>query len=229
MAVPGTLMPARVLARAVPLRVVSLDLDGTLIHPAIFNAVADALGFGEPLARTYEAYVRGEMTIPEAFALDYRHFVGRRVTDMRRVLATTDRWTPGIAGAIARFHRAGVRVVLTTDQPRFLAEHVRAFGVDDVVCSEAVIADGVVTADVSPAFEKWPNLERWLARHGVDARDVAHVGNGTNDIPVFTRVGDSVAVNYERDAVAAAARRSIRRLRDLGEVAEALGVPAWLQ
>lgn len=205
------------------LRLVSLDLDGTLVHPAVFNAVADAMGFGEPLRWSYHEYLAGRMTIPEAFVHDYRHFVGRRVADMHAALAASDRWTPGIAGAIARFHHAGLRVVLTTDQPRFLAEFTRRFGVDDLVCSEAEVdGEGRVTGTVRPQYEKWPNLERHLALAGVAPAEVAHVGNGTNDIPVFERVGTSVAVNYEKEAVAAAARHAIRHLGDLNEVADLL-------
>lgn len=204
------------------LRLVSLDLDGTLIRPAIFNAVADALGFGEPLAWSYREYLAGRMTIPQAFEHDYRHFVGRRVADMHDALAASPAWTPGIARAIERLHAAGLRVVLTTDQPRFLAEFTKRFGVDDLVCSEADVRDGVVAGPVLPRYEKWPNLAAHLAERGVAPDDVAHVGNGTNDIPVFERVGESIAVNYEKDAVANAAKHAIRELSDLDEVADVL-------
>jgi len=67
----------------VSLKLVSLDLDGTLIHPAIFNAVADALGFGEPLQWSYQEYVAGRMSLEDAFHHDYKHFVGRSVSEMR--------------------------------------------------------------------------------------------------------------------------------------------------
>ena len=207
----------------VGLRVVSLDLDGTLIHPAIFNAVADALGFGDALRPSFEAYLKGEMTIPEAFAHDFPYFVGRRVDELREVLRSTDRWTPGIGEAVARFHDAGLKVIVTTDQPRFLAEATQElFGVDELVCTECSIVNGRVTADVKPEFEKWPNLERWLRAKRVPPSAVAHVGNGSNDIPVFARVGFSIAVNHEKEAVARAARHAIPRLADLGEVADVL-------
>lgn len=204
------------------MKLVSLDLDGTLIQPAIFNAVADALGFGAPLAWSYREYLAGRMTIPEAFEHDYRFLVGRRVDEMRRALDASAAWTPGIARAIARFHEAGLRVIVTTDQPRFLAEAARRFGVDDFVCSEAEVVEGVVTGNVESKFEKWPNLARYLASSGVAPAEVAHVGNGTNDIPVFERVGGSIAVNYEKDAVAKAARHAIPRVLDFGEVADVL-------
>ena len=204
------------------LRLVSLDLDGTLIHPAIFNVVADGLGFGEPLQRSYELYVKGEMSLEDAFHHDYRHFVGREVAAMHEVLRASRAWTPGIAEAVARLRAAGLKVVVTTDQPRFLAETTRWFGVEDVVCSEAEVRHGRVTGVVQPSFEKWPNLERHLKAWRIDPAEVAHVGNGTNDIPVFERVGFSVGVNALSPRVYEAARASVPEVRDFGEVADVL-------
>lgn len=205
-----------------PLKLVSLDLDGTLIHPAIFNAVADAMGFGEPLQWSYREYVAGRMSLEDAFHHDYKHFVGREVSQMRAVLATTSAWTPGIREAVARLHDAGMGVVVTTDQPRFLAEATRDLGVDDLVCSEAEVRHDRVTGAVRPEFAKWPNLERYLRARGIAPADVVHVGNGTNDIPVFERVGRSVAVNALHPSVNAAATASIERVGDLGEVADVI-------
>lgn len=204
------------------MKVVSLDLDGTLVHPAIFNVVADALGFGEPLQKSYAAYVAGTMSLEEAFWHDWKHFVGRPVQPMRDVLKATPHWTPGIRDAIDALHAEGLRVIVTTDQPRFLAEATRDLGVDWVVCSEAPAVDGRVPEAVDARFAKWPNLERWLEREGVDPADVAHVGNGTNDIPVFQRVGYSVAVNPSAPAVSNAADATVDPLRDLRDVADLL-------
>lgn len=204
------------------LDVVSLDLDGTLIHPAIFNAVADGLGFGEPLARSYAMYLAGTMSLEDAFHHDYTHLKGRAVADMWRVLERTDAWTPGIREAVAALRAAGMRVILTTDQPRFLSQYTARFGIEEHVCSEAEVVDGVVTGRVEPRFEKWPNLEAWLRRNRVDPARVAHVGNGSNDIPVFARVGYGLAVNAEKEAVVRAARASIPKVEDLQEVARHL-------
>lgn len=201
-------------------RLVSLDLDGTLIHPAIFNAVADAMGFGEPLQVSYQEYVAGRMSLEDAFHHDYKHFVGREVAKMHAVLRESSAWTPGIASAVQRLHDARLHVVVTTDQPRFLAETTKEFGVDELVCTEAEVRDGRVTGLVDPAFEKWANLERYLRAKGIAAADVIHVGNGTNDIPVFQRVGASIGVNALHPSVESAATTSITKLRDLNEVAD---------
>ncbi|MHB8605981.1 MAG: HAD family hydrolase [Thermoplasmatota archaeon] len=204
------------------LDVISLDLDGTLIHPAIFNVVADALGFGEPLRRTFEAYKAGKMTIPECFVADYKHFVGRSVDEMHEALARSRKWTDDIDAAVERFQELGIRVIVTTDQPSFLADFTREFGVDDVVCSPAEVVDGVVTAKVEPRYEKWPNLSAWLTNEKVSPTRVAHVGNGGNDIPVFQHVGASVAVNPERDAVGRAAQHTVAPLHSMLQVADVL-------
>lgn len=205
-----------------PLRLVSLDLDGTLIHPAIFNVVADALGFGEPLQHSYREYVAGRMSLEDAFHHDYKYLVGREVAAMHEVLRASKDWTPGIPDAVARLKDAGLRVVVTTDQPRFLAETTKWWGVEDVVCTEAEVRHGRVTGEVHPSFAKWPNLERHLKARRIDPAEVVHVGNGTNDIPVFEKVGFSVGVRALSPTVYAAAKASVPDMRDLNEVADVI-------
>lgn len=202
------------------LRLVSLDLDGTLIHPAIFNVVADRMGFGAPLERSYQAYLAGEMSLEEAFRHDYKFFIGRSVDEMSDILEDTDAWTPNLHHAVHRLKDAGMRVVVTTDQPRFLAENVQRYGIDEVICSEASIHHGRVTNNVVPQFEKWPNLERHLKAWNVKPTEVVHVGNGTNDIPVFEKVGYAIAVNAHDPRVSEAANATIAQLTDMNQVAD---------
>lgn len=205
------------------LRLVSLDLDGTLIHPAIFNAVADPLGFGDKLEETTRLYFAGKMSADETFVADYRHFVGRRVDEMHAVLRASDRWTPGIRDGIARLHDAGMRVAVTTDQPEFLVRITRElFGVDDLVCTPAEVAEGRVAEGYDLQHDKWANLERLLRASGIRAGEAAHVGNGSNDVPVFRRVGYSIAVNPMSDAVREAATDTIAPLKSFAQVVERL-------
>ncbi|MFA5861606.1 MAG: HAD-IB family phosphatase [Candidatus Thermoplasmatota archaeon] len=205
------------------LKLVSLDLDGTLIHPAIFNAVAEPLGFADKLVETTRAYFAGEMTAEETFHADYKHFVGRRVDEMLDALRASAHWTPGIADAVQRLHDAGVRVVVTTDQPDFLVNITREiFGVDDLVCTSAEVKHGRVAGGYQLQHDKWANLERLLKARRIVPSTVAHVGNGTNDVPVFQRVGDSIAVWPMNDAVRRSARRCIEEPASLMEVVATL-------
>jgi phosphoserine phosphatase len=208
------------------LALVSLDLDGTLIQPAIFNVVADALGFGAPLRESLRAYIEGRMSLAEAFDHDYRFLVGRPVADFARILDASDAWTPGIASAVSRLEVHGLEVVLTTDQPRFLAESTRRFGIRRHVCSEAEVVEGRVGPRVDHLGDKWAGLSTFLAKTQIDPRRVVHVGNGPNDVRVFENVGWAVAVNPERPAVGEAADVVIPNLTDLNLVADAILGPA---
>ena len=202
------------------MKVVSLDLDGTLIHPAIFNVVADALGFGAPLRVSYAAYVAGTMTLEAAYRHDFPFFVGRSVDECRRVLRETKAWTPGIRKGIEAMRGAGLTVILTTDQPEFLARAAVDLGVQDLVCSPCRLHAGRVTEDLDLRLDKWANLQAWLAANGVEPSEVTHVGNGANDIPVFQRVGYSIAVNPSSAAVSNAADDVVDPLLDLRQVAD---------
>lgn len=161
------------------------------------------------------------MSADETFHADHKHFVGRRVDEMLDVLRASDRWTPGIADAIERFHDAGMRVAVTTDQPDYLVQITRElFGVDDLVCTPAEVAHGRVTGRYDLQHDKWANLSRLLRARRIEPREVVHVGNGSNDVPVFRSVGGSVAVNPMNDGVRSAARACVEKLEDLGEVAD---------
>jgi HAD superfamily phosphoserine phosphatase-like hydrolase len=206
-----------------PLKLISLDLDGTLVHPAIFNAVAEPLGFADKLAETTRLYFEGKLTAEETFVLDYKHFVGRGVEEMRAALRASDRWTPGIRDAVERFHAAGARVAVTTDQPDFLADVTRGlFGVDDVVCSPAEVRHGRVTGAYELRSDKWANLERLLKARRIEPREAAHVGNGENDVPIFRRVARGVAVWPMSDEVRRAAHAVLEDPDDFRAVAEAV-------
>ncbi len=205
----------------VALKLVSFDLDGTLIHPAIFNAVADALGFGEKLEETTRAYFEGRMSADETFHADYKHFVGREVAPMREALRASDRWTPGLAEAIGRLHDAGLHVVVTTDQPDWLAAATQElFGVDGLVCSHGDLRHGRVAGTYRLEHDKWANLERYLSARGVAPSEACHVGNGRNDVPVFRRVGWSLAVWPMHDDVRRGAAETLEKPRDADEIVE---------
>lgn len=205
------------------LRLVSFDLDGTLIHPAVFNVVADALGFGDKLEETTRLYFEGKMSADETFHADHKHFVGREVAEMHEALRASDKWTPGIAEAVDELHARDVEVVVTTDQPDWLAGLTKElFDVDGVVCSHGDVLHGRVAGTYRLEGDKWANLSRYLAAKRIDASDAAHVGNGRNDIPVFRRVGRSAAVWPMHDDVRHAATAVLEAPRDAMEMVDAL-------
>jgi phosphoserine phosphatase len=145
------------------------------------------------------------------------------VDEMRAALRESRAWTPGIRDAVERLHETGARVCVTTDQPDFLAEATRElFGVDDLACTRADVAHGRVAGSYQYEGDKWANLARLLRARRIDPSEVAHVGNGANDVPVFQRVGDSVAVWPMGDAVRRGAKRVIERPGDLGEIVDEL-------
>ena len=205
------------------LKLISLDLDGTLIHPAIFNAVADPLGFGDKLAETTRLYFEGKMSADATFVADYKHFVGRRVDEMHAVLRESPAWTPGIREGIQRLRAAGLAVAVTTDQPDFLVDVTRElFGVDHLVCSQGEVRHGRVTGTYQLQHDKAANLHRLLRARGIDPKHVAHVGNGSNDVPVFREVGRSIAVNPMNESVRTSASAVVDPLADFGEVVDIL-------
>ncbi len=203
------------------LELATFDLDGTLIRETVFLAVARGEGLEERFLEWDEAYFRGDLTLEECFHLEFQELVGLPVARCHRHLAEAD-WVPAIREAVTMLHDANVEVGVLTDQPRFLATYLEPLGFDAFLCSDVEVEEGRVTDRLAARFDKWTTLHEHLEAEGVAPEAVGHVGNGTNDVPVFQRVGRSVAVDPDEAAVAEAADHVLDPFADARDAARAL-------
>lgn len=201
---------------------VSLDLDGTLVHPAAVTVIGRALGMAAVFDSAHERWRRGEVSDRASFEEELGLLTGQEVAAIQAALAgAREAWSPGVAEAVAAWRAAGCRVIVCTDVPRVFAEVALEFGVQDLVCMDVEVVAGRMTGGYDDAaFDKAANLQRWLEANGFQADEVVHVGNGSNDIPVFGIVRAGVAVHAHSDAVREAATL------DLGEPASFTDVVA---
>lgn len=199
---------------------VTLDLDGTLLpDDTAFAAVLRANGRADEVRSSDERYFSGDQSLEECFWEQWAWVQELSLADMHRGLRKAD-WLPGIAVSVRRLQAAGMRVRLLTDQPSVLTDYLGRWGLIDAVCSPCTVKEGRVV-DVDARFEKWPNLQSALQVDGVDPSRVCHVGNGSNDVPVWTQVGAGVAV-FAPPEVASAASVDLGRPQDLGAVVDAV-------
>ena len=185
---------------------VTLDLDGTLVpHDTVFAAILRDHGHADEAARTDQAYLEGRMGLEECFWTQWRLVQPLSLADLHRSLRKAT-WMPGIGEGVRRLKEAGLRACLLTDQPSTCTDFLGRWGLTDAICSPVTVKDGRQVA-IDARFDKLANLRRRLAEWGVPEPRVCHVGNGSNDIPVFRAVGGSVAVFDNPDVVAAAESR----------------------
>lgn len=201
---------------------VTVDLDGTLIRGTVFVAVARGEGLAERFEAWDAAYFAGEMDLEECFRREFRALVGLPVDRLLQHLDAHGDWVPGIGEAVDRIHDAGAEAAVLTDQPTFLARHLEPTGFDAFLGSDAEVADGRVTGRIEERFDKVALLDEHLEAQGIRPGEVAHVGNGTNDVPVFQHVGASVAVDPSEPAVAEAADAVLDPLEDLRDAVDLL-------
>lgn len=203
---------------------VTVDLDGTLLpEETAFAAVLRQNGFEHEVVGSDLRFFAGRQSLQETFEEQWQCVQTLDLAAMHRALRKAH-WLDGIAEGVARLKDAGLRVALLTDQPCVLADYAARWGVDPAICSPCQTSEGRVV-DLEVRFDKLANLDRRLAEWGLGRDRVCHVGNGTNDVPVFRAVGGSIAVFAEPD-VAAAADLDLGRPESFDEVAATLlGAP----
>ncbi len=186
------------------MKVVSLDVDGTLIRSTVFQAAADGLGFGEEVGFFDDLYFRGVISLETTFRAEYRLFLDREVDRVQAALRGGP-WLPDIEEAVGALRDRGLRVWAVTDQPDWAVEVIEPWGVGSGVVSRTRRWGDRIGPVQRHAFEKERFLLERLRREGIAPGEVCHVGNGSNDVPVFEQVGFSVAFEPESPEVASAA------------------------
>lgn len=189
---------------------VTIDLDGTLLASTVFQVVGRELGREERVEFVDELYERGLIGLRAAFYAEYPLFLGVPVERAHQALDSGD-WLRDIEPTVRRLREAGHEVWVVTDQPDWAVAYLERFGINEGVYSRTTRWAGeTIGAAVDVKFDKLPALQEELSRAGIEPEAVTHVGNGTNDIPVFEAVGGSIAFNPSTEAVSQAADATIR-------------------
>lgn len=202
-----------------PLRLVTLDLDGTLLpRDTAFAIVLRENGQARLADESDARYFAGKVTLEECFWEQWEEVRKLSPADLHRALRKAA-WLPGIADGVRRLKEAGVRTCLLTDQPSTITDFLGRWGLTDAICSPVKVKDGR-QVDIDARFDKLANLRARLAEWGIAERDVGHLGNGVNDVLVFQAVGASVAC-FAPPEVAKHARNVVPEPGNLLELVDA--------
>ncbi len=202
------------------MKLVTLDLDGTLIpDDTVFAAVLRENGHGDFVAESDRRFFAGELSLEACFWEQWEHVAALSLADCHRALRKAS-WLADIGPGVRAMKEQGLQVCLLTDQPSILTDYLGRWGLTDAICSPVTVKDGRPVA-IDARFDKASNLRRALQERGIDAQDVCHVGNGSNDVPVWDLVGHSIAAFAEPN-VAKHAAVDLGRPASLLDVAGAL-------
>ncbi len=119
---------------------------------------------------------------------------------------------PEARGLLAAHRKAGHTIVMATSATPFQARGVAAdLDIEDVLCTEIEVIDGMLTGDLSaPALwgpAKADALAAYAEKRGVDLRNAFAYSNGAEDVPMLESVGRPVALNPDRTLASVARRK----------------------
>jgi phosphoserine phosphatase len=188
--------------------VVVFDLDGTLLRGSTVSLLlAQWLGRTEESAELARAFGAHEISNSVVADTSAGWFAGQSTADAWRVLAD-GRWIDRMSKTFRALAAAEVSLLLGTITWRFGAEMLRErYGFAAVSGTEMQVTDGIISGTVTRYFDEHDKVgfvEAWCTQNGYSMSQVAAIGDSRSDVPLFRRVGMSIALNATPDARAVA-------------------------
>jgi len=186
------------------LKLVSFDVDGTVLRGRILDYVRVSKGLHEKVAALDELFFQGKLGYEETLDIQFGLFEGL----CERDIAPDPESLPVIGdleATLRRLMRSGVRVVILTDNPSFAVRPLTRFGFQDIIATEVESSNGKLTRRMKILTNKLVGLQEYCERQRIELVCCAHVGDWINDVAVFKGVGLSVALNSSDEEVSKAA------------------------
>ncbi|MGA8274861.1 MAG: HAD family hydrolase [Thermoplasmata archaeon] len=210
-----------------PWRLITVDIDGTLTLVHGWRVIAERFGRVERYERAMariRAHEAGEdETISELVSLAEGH----TVSEVEQALAATPRLS-GIPEGVRRLHAEGMSVALLTHNPPYVTDWYCAFaGFDDAGGFRGTQpTEPSIGRPVGVGADKPGGLAALVARHGVNPKEVVHVGDARPDAAIFPLVGGGIALNARSPAVRKTADLALDTTDFLALVSAILHLPA---
>ncbi len=146
-------------------------------------------------------YLHNRITPKERLDNQYRLLSGMRATDVLSEVSKIE-VISGIRETVVKLQGHGLGVILVTDNPDFLCAYlVERFGFNGYVASKVQVTSGIIEKEVLSMPDKRDGLRKYCSWMSISVKRCIHVGDGTNDVPVFRVVGHSIALNSKSEKV----------------------------
>lgn len=189
--------------RLADFRLAAFDMDSTLINIECVDEIAAAVGLKAEVAAITEATMRGDIA-------DFKESLRRRVALLKGVpqAALEEIWThtlrlnPGVEAFFEALRRAGVKTLLVSGGFTFFSDRVvRQLGMDYSRANVLEMVGGALTGglvaqpwgDICDGLEKQRMLLQTCAEMGIAPSQAIAVGDGSNDLPMMSVAGLSIA------------------------------------
>jgi phosphoserine phosphatase len=189
--------------RLAQFRLLTLDMDSTLINIECVDEIADAAGRKAEVAAITEAAMRGEIS-------DYKESLRQRVallkgvpvSALHEVYEQRLRLNPGAEQLVRACQSAGLKTLLVSGGFTFFTDRIRdRLAIDYTRSNVLAVENDALTGtmidqpwgDICDGDEKKRMLLQTCAQLGIDAKQAIVIGDGANDLPMMEVAGLSVA------------------------------------
>jgi len=189
-------------------------VDGTLTkHSSVWWRLHEHFGTTEEGKLYYDKYFAGEITYDQWAELDASLWKGKALSEVMKVVHSTQ-LSPGAEEAISILKKHGLKTAILSGGLDIMADDIgRRVGIDYVLTNILHHQDGILTGAVKNQVA-WGNksdvISQICEHFQIPLERTAFVGDGRNDVSVFSVVGLSIAYNPEDQDVADAANVVIR-------------------
>ena len=184
-------------------KLIAFDMDSTLINIECIDEMAGMVGRQQEVSAITEAAMRGEIA-------DYKDSLRRRVAllqgapavVMQQVFEQKLQLNPGVKPLIAACQKAGLYTLIVSGGFDYFTDKLQTMlGIDDTRSNKLEIVDGVLTGrlldqpwgNICDGEEKKRMVQSTSAKLGITANQCIAVGDGSNDLPMMSWCGLSVA------------------------------------
>ncbi|MBN2228867.1 MAG: HAD family phosphatase [Candidatus Thorarchaeota archaeon] len=196
------------------IQLVVFDVDGTLTqHSSIWWRLHELFGTTKEGRVYFDQYFAGKINYQQWADYDAALWTGKPVDIVLEAVRNT-KLVPGAQEAVSILTKHNIHSAILSGGLDIMADDIaERIGIDYVLTNKLGRKNGFLTGTVENVIgwaEKAEHIGKITDHFGVTLKQTAFIGDGRNDISVFSVVGLSIAFNPEHQEVAEAANVVVR-------------------
>ncbi len=198
-------------------KLMSFNLDETLIKVPSIAVVLSYVDASKLMRynKLISLLEKGEIRKEEALHQKINMLLGISISDIENALSKAP-YMKGISEVIFESKLMGLKSILISENPDVICQYVaKRFSFDDYICSKIMIKDGKIVGVKSLLLNKLDGLAEYISKFKIDFSECLHIGGDESDVPIFEKVGFSVAINPKSENVRKKAKIVLDEVNDL--------------